>query len=392
MLKSLGLTILSLIPFSIYASDFDKVLNTIVDNNYAIKYGEMTRLASIADMKAENTVEPPEVSFENLWGSRGIGDKRNFSVSQSFDWPGIYSARREAIRKSETAMQFLKESELLDVRMDVRLLLIDIIYAKQRLNTSRKICEGLAELSASYKKAAEDGSATRLDYNKSVIERINAERELKLLEGEYATLLSSLRTMNGGKDVSGLIEILGDNYPLVDLASLRPDVETLRQKDPSQAAAMASIDVQKSLIKIENRALLPGITLGYLHEWEMGDNFNGFSVSLSLPFLTGKKKVNAAKMKLTTLEIEKEMSLIRLGNELMGEYENACSLRKLLDEYEEVVCGNSNIALLKKALDGGQINFMTYMQEVNFFLTAHRDFHEVLYKYNVSLARLQRYN
>ena len=137
---------------------------------------------------------------------------------------------------------------------------------------------------------------------------------------------------------------------------------------------------------------MPGFTLGYIHEWEMGDNFNGFSVSMTLPFLTGKKKLTAAKQRVKAMEIEKDMSLIKLLGELDGEYENACALQSLIKEYDGVVHDNSNITLLKKALDGGQINFLTYMQEVNYFLAAHRDYHETLYRYNVSLARLQRYN
>lgn len=392
MLKFLIPAALLFTPLAIDASDFDTVLNTVVDNNYSIKFNDADRQTTIAELKAENTLEAPEFSYENLFGNNGIGDKRNFSISQSFDWPGVYAARNEAVKKSESAMLFLRESEILDLRMDVRLLLVNIIYTRQKLATTRKIVESLSELSASFKKAVEEGNETRLDYNKSVIEKIAAERELRTLEGEYAVLVSSLQVMNGGKDVDSLLEMLGSEYPAVSLNSLRPDIETLKMKDPAQAAATAALEAQKSLVKVENRSLFPGFSLSYLHEWEMGDTFNGFSISVSLPFISGKKKVKAARMKLRSLELDKEMSLIKLAGELKGEYENACSLKKLIDEYEDVVCGTSNIDLLKKALDGGQINFLTYMQEVNFFLAAHRDFHETLYLYNVSLAKLQRYN
>ena len=72
MLKSLGLTILSLLPLSVCASDFDDVLNTIVGNSIAMKYGDADRQASISEMKADNALEAPEVSYENLWGEKGL--------------------------------------------------------------------------------------------------------------------------------------------------------------------------------------------------------------------------------------------------------------------------------------------------------------------------------
>ena len=385
---ALSLPFLSL---GLLASDFDDVLDTVVKNNLGLKYGLADKEASIAEMKSENTLEAPEVGFESLWGMKGIGDKRNFSISQSFDWPGVYAARSEAVRKSETAMQYLRESAVIDTRMEVRLLLVDIIYARQRLATTKKICDSLSEMVKYFKEAVACGSETRLDYNKPVVEHINANRELKTLQGELSTLKASLQALNGGEDVSALVEQLGMNYPHPDLESLRPDVETLRQNDPAQAAARASLEAQKSLVKVEKRSLLPGFSLAYLHEWEMGDRFNGFSLSLTLPFLTQRKKAKAAIMRAEAMAFEQDMELVKLAAGLQGEYDTACELRDLLRKYKDVMSDDSTYELLKKALDAGQINFLTYMQELNFFLTARRDFLDAHYRYHVAVARLQRY-
>lgn len=383
---------LALTVCSVSASDFDKVLNTVVSNNMALKYADAENQAAIASLKSENTLDAPEIGFESLWGAKGIGDKRNFSISQGFDWPGVYAARREAIRKSQAAMQYLQESAMIEARQEVRLLLIDIIYAKQRIAATEKICDGLSSLQKTFRKAVDEGNETKLDYNKSVIEKIAAERELKTLRGEYAAMLASLRAMNGGKDVEDLVASVGNVYPEVDLASLRPDVENIRAKDPAIAAMKADAEVQKSLLKVEKRSLLPGFTLGYSHEWEMGDRFNGFSVAVSLPFITGNKKVKASRLQVRASEMQQEMELIRLSAAMSGDYEKALLYRELLDQYEDIMNDNSDFELLKKAFDGGQINFLTYMQELNYFLAARRDFLETLYNYNCALARLQRYN
>ncbi len=388
----ISLMALALTVCSVSASDFDKVLNTVVSNNMALKYADAENQAAIASLKSENTLDAPEIGFESLWGAKGIGDKRNFSISQGFDWPGVYTARREAIRKSQAAMQYLQESAMIEARLEVRLLLIDIIYAKQRIAATEKICDGLSSLQKTFRKAVDEGNETKLDYNKSVIEKIAAERELKTLRGEYAAMLASLRAMNGGKDVEDLVASVGNVYPEVDLASLRPDVENIRAKDPAIAAMKADAEVQKSLLKVEKRSLLPGFTLGYSHEWEMGDRFNGFSVAVSLPFITGNKKVKASRLQVRASEMQQEMELIRLSAAMSGDYEKALLYRELLDQYEDIMNDNSDFELLKKAFDGGQINFLTYMQELNYFLAARRDFLETLYNYNCALARLQRYN
>ncbi len=391
MIRKSTIVFLSLLPSLCFASDFDDVLDTVTRNNLSLRYTAADNTATIEEMKAENVLEAPEFSFENLWGAKGIGDKRNFSISQSFDWPGVYAARRDAVRKSETAMQYLRESAVLDTRMEIRVLLIDIINIRQRIASTQKICDALADMASYYKKAVEQENETRLDYNKAVIEHINAVRELKTLNADYSVLLASLQALNGGEDVTGLVEKLGVEYPHPNLAALRPDRETLRAKDPAIAASRASLEAQKSLVKVEKRSLLPGFSVSYLHEWEMGDNFNGFSVSVTLPFLTQRRKAKAAAVRFEAQSLEQEMNLIKLASELQGEYQTAVDLQELLDSYHGVISDDSNMELLKKAFDAGQINFLTYMQELNFFLNARRDFLEAHYRYHLAVARLQRY-
>ncbi|MDE6090939.1 MAG: TolC family protein [Duncaniella sp.] len=392
MFRKITILFLSLVPGAMFASDFDDVLNTVLSNNLSLKYTEAENSASIAELKAENTLEAPEVSFESLWGgTEEAGDKRNFSISQSFDWPGVYAARRDAIKKTSAAMQYLREASMIETRTEIRVALIDIINVRQRIATTEKICEGFRTMVEYFAKAVETGQETRLDYNKAVIERINSERELKSLKSEESILLATLQALNGGKPVDDIVNRLGDRYPRADVSTLRPDRETLRMKDPAIAASRASLEAQKSLVKAEKRALLPGFSVGYLHEWEAGETFNGFSVSVTLPFLTQRRKAKAAAIRLEAQDLEQEMSLIKLASELQGEYETALGYQELLREYRGVMDDDSNFELLKKALDAGQINFLTYMQELNYFLAARRDFLDIHYRYHLALARLQRY-
>lgn len=391
MLRKLSILLLCFSPSISFASDFDDVLSTIVSNNLSLKNAVAVDEASIAEMKAENTLEAPEFSYENLFGAKGIGDKRNFSLSQSFDWPGVYAARSQAVKKSESAMQYLRESGVLDLRRDVRVALIDMINIRQQIATTSKICDGLAVMSEYYKKASEEGNETRLDYNKAVVEHINAVRELKTLKADSSVIAATLRDLNGGKEVKELIARVGLNYPHADLSSLIPERESIRMKDPSVAASRVSIEAQKALVKVEKRSLLPGFSVAYLHEWEMGDNFNGFSVSVTLPFLTGRSKVKAASMRLASQNLDEEMAVIKIYSEMQADYETAVELRELLREYRGVMSDDSTFELLRKALDVGQINFLTYMQELNYFLAARRDFLEAHYRYHLAIARLQRY-
>lgn len=373
------------------ASDFNDVLSTLMSNNLEYRAAVAADNATVTEMKAENVLDAPEISYEKVWGAKGIGNKESFSISQSFDWPVVYAARRSAIKMSETALQYLRESTALDIRMNIRVALIDMINVRQRIATTRKICDGLASMVSYFKKAVEQGNETRLDYSKAVLEHVNSVRELKMLKSDSAVVAASLRTLNGGNDIANLIEKLGTEYPLTDLEMLCPNRETLRMKDPAVAAARESTAAQEAVVKVEKRSLFPGFSIGYIHEYEMGDNFNGFSISVSLPFLTQRAKSKAAKLRLESTRLDEEMALIKISSELQSEYETALELRELLREYSGVVSDDSCFELLRKSAEFGQINSLTYMSEISYFLAARRDFLDVNYRYNLSLARLQRY-
>lgn len=376
---------------TVNADSFTDVTNEIVGNNLSVKYNIVSDASKIEAMRGENTLEPPEVGFEHLWGAHGVGNKWNFSVSQSFDWPGVYAARREAIRSASAAMQFIRESDMIDVRMEVRLAIIDIIYTRQKINAIKELSISMGNLVESYRIAVENGTETRLDYNKAVLEKIDVDKELKSLEGEYAVLVSSLETLNGGKDVGKILEEIGDQYPKWSLAELVPNPELIKERDPQYAAAMASIDLARAQEKVEKLALFPGFSVGYVHEWEQGEKYNGLSFGMTLPFLYGSHKKKTAALDAEAMMLESEMKMSQRMGELTGVYKQAVALKGFVDEYDKVIHDQSNMELLKKALAGGQISFITYLQEVHFFHSANSDYLDLLYQYQQALTKLSRY-
>lgn len=375
------------------ADSFDEVVNTIATNNLTAKYNLAIDEAALEEMRDENTLEAPEIGFDHLWGdSKEAGNKLSVSISQSFDWPGVYAARRDAIKKSSYAMQYLREASMMDVKMQVRQMLIDIIYTRQKINALSKLSESMGKLVETYRILMEQKQQTRLDYNKAVIEKIDIDRELESLKGQYSVLESALEALNGARGVDDLLSKVGDDYPAYDLAVLRPNIDMVKERDPQYAASLASIEANKSLLKAEKLSRLPGFSLGYVHELENGDRFNGFSFSISLPFLKKSHNVKAAQLRGDAINYEAEMQVTQRVAEMNGAYRQAVELRKLIDKYNMVIEGDSNFELLKKALDAGEISFITYLQEVHYFHTARINYLDILYEYNQSLAKLVRYN
>lgn len=392
MTRRFIIALMSMLPIAAGADTFDEILSEVMYNNLTVRSENARAEAQVESLYGENTLNAPEVEFSRVWNTESGGENKwSLSISQSFDWPGVYAARREAARSANSAMHFLRESTLLELRQETRSLLIDIIHNAQLIEMQTELAQRMDSMEACYKKAAEAGAETRLDYNKTVLERIAAHRELHSLEAERETLLSSLRILNGGKDVAEMALRLGSAYPIMPALGIIP-AETIRERDPQIAAAQASLNAAESMVKVEKRSRIPGFSVGYEHEVEGFETFNGFSIGLTLPVWGRKHQIKASRLEAEAALIDAEMTLARRMAEMDADRRQLDALRATLDEYEPVINDKANMELLQKALKAGQINFLTFIQEANYFIAARRDYIDTLYEYNLTLSRLNRYN
>ncbi|MCM1521390.1 MAG: TolC family protein [Muribaculaceae bacterium] len=382
------------VPIGLMAeTPFDKALSTLLNSNQTMKSARLRSAASLLDVKAENQLDGPEVEFSRVWGSnRAAGNKWELSVSQSFDWPGVYAARREAFIRAETASQFITESEMIETRAEARQLLLDAIHLEQVLEMQTTLAHRVDSLEQYFRLAAEEGIETRLDYNKTVIERISVHRELHTLQSQWGELMSSIEAFGGGLDAEALVRTLGGEYPPVATIPMAPTREMLKQRDPAYAAAVAQSEAARSMMKVENRLRLPGFSVGYVHETELGARFDGFSIGVALPSWGRNHKSKAALLEAEASLMDAEIELVKTHASMNGDVRRLAALKEVIDEYEPVVGSNDQGALLKSALDAGLITYLTYIEESNYLIAARRDYLDTLWEYHSIVGRLARYD
>ena len=324
--------LLALATSATAATPFDEIVAEILDNNPAIRIVNERSSAQVEQILGENTLESPEVEFGRLWGAKDVGNKWSLSVSQSFDWPGVYAARRQAAASQRLASRLAVEAVVIDTRAEVRNALIDLIHNAQLMTVQRQLVSQLEDFANTYRRGVEHGSETRLDYNRAVIELIAAKGELNSMQSSRSALLATLSSLNGGIDAEPLVARLGDAYPIIegiDRESL--SLETISQRDPSLAAAEAAVKVAKDASKVEKQLSLPGFTLGYEHETEMDEHFNGFTLGLTLPVWGRRHQRKAAAFETEATLIEARAAVASRVAQLNADLERLATLRATLD-------------------------------------------------------------
>ena len=391
MKKIIATAILSLMIPSINAQtqSFDDVVAQMLASNPAIKELTHGAEAEIQEMKAENILEGPELEGFHKWGN--LGDRKyGVSISQGFDWPGLYSARRQMIRNNESALGLLRNATVTDKKVEARSLLIDLVNSKRNISILERIDTIMIDLAKYYDAAYKSGQVSILDKNKIDIEIIRLGGRLTEEKNQYGNIIASIYDFCGSDQIEPTIDQL-NSYPDAMLLSADDYKKLAEESDPYMAYLKQIAEVNKSRGKVASRSALPSFSLGYEWEREEGQNFNGFNVGVKFASWSNKN----SRAAVVASGLENDVKIASQSKKLMTDIDNdhstALDLIKQIDKFETALNGNHN-ELLLKALKGGQINMLDYIQEVNFYLEAELDLENMRHEYQLALSRLNRLN
>ncbi len=366
-----------------------EIINLIVENNPGLRAKAATAEADKADLANANVLPDPEVSVSNMWGYSHLGNKFSVGVSQSFDWPGAYGARRSAASSRNQAAAFRLLAERLDVALSAKEQLYELVYIRQQIDLLHNLEGNLDSLQASIDRGFEKGELTVLDQRKIRIERYKFNSTLTDLEARAHTIASSIAALAPGVDLP-LASV--DAYPVEPRLSDDDYFAQISALDPAYLSAELEATAESDEARAARLSKYPGFTLGYEYEREMGDIFNGFSASMTLPFLYGDKGRGAAQARRRAAEFDRVAAEASARSRIDGALRECDLWNRQRQAYIDVFGDNQYLVLLSKAYRGGQINVIDYFTEINYFYETTLQFLEADYRYRCALASLNRFN
>ncbi|MDE5554406.1 MAG: TolC family protein, partial [Muribaculaceae bacterium] len=299
-MKHLSLYILILVlaaPIALFGQNerFESTVSEILSNNPTLAARRANVDADILGLKADNNLADPEVEFEHQWGQPGVGNKWSVSVIQSFDWPGVYRSRSKSAAAGAQAANLLYLAEEADMRLRVSQTLTDYIAARQQLSLCETIRDNLSVIAEKVESAFNHGESTILDYRKIGFEKIEAAAATDAAASLVVSLRQELIALNGGKNVN--LDQLTD-FPQSELKTSDFYIQTQMAADPAVLAGEYLSEAAVQNVKSASRANLPGFSVGYIHNVEIGDHFNGIKVGISLPFFANRHRKSESKARL----------------------------------------------------------------------------------------------
>ena len=380
------LVILMIVP-ALYCraeSPFRQYIAMAVGNSLEVASTEARNEAAYINARAENSLDGPEIEFEHMWASASSDTKWNIGLTQEISFPGLYRARSQAADSRAEASAVVLFGIKADKALNAKLAILDIINAHARRKLYAGINDNLSRIADLTRRQYDSGNATILSLRKMQLAVLDNESAIAGIDTDIKALSSALA--GNGVLVPPAGAELWDAYPLQAF-----DKDDTATESYLHRLAEATDRANRAEAHAVRMQAWPTLAVSYRHAFEEGQHFNGLAVSLRLPSFSQSKRRRAAALEahaatLDVIAVDRQTNTEETGLKATVE-----KLGEEIARYRDLLGDDSYLQLLAKAYDGGELNVIDYLQEINLYTESRLNYLDLLYRYNLALARLNRY-
>lgn len=382
--------VLLFVPITILAqNNVDHVLSQIEKNNTSLSALRKNTDANKIGNKTGVFMQNPEIEFNYLWGNpSSIGNRKDFSIRQSFDFPTAYQFKNQIseIKNEQTELEYRKQQN--ELLLQARNICIDLIFVNAMQMEYGKRLSHAQNIAQSYKLKFEAGETTILEFNKAQLNLLNLSNKIDLLEIDRTALLSDLARMNGGVAIEFIETVFQSPIIPLDFEQWYTQAE---QSNPLLNWLKQEIEISRKQVSLSKALALPKIQAGYMSETIVGEQFRGISIGMSVPLWENKNTVKYAKASAIALEAVAADNKVQLYNQLQSLHTKAIQMQSKLAQYRSQLQLFNSADLLKKALDKGEISLIEYIMELSIYYENFNQMLEMEKDMNKSVAELNRF-
>lgn len=365
----------------------ERVLKSIEQNNRELQAGEQNTRAEKLDVRNENNLEDPSVSYSRKFGEQdGVSPEIEFEVTQGIDFPTLYAQRRQYGKLQGRALDLQQAVLRRDILLRAKELCLDLIRLNQLKALYGQRLKNAEELNALFDERFEKGDVNILEVNKVKMELMNLRATVAENDAAYRTALQNLLAMNGNMP----LEFDETVYPLVpELRSLEQVRDEVMGADYALKQARAGSEAARKLVKVNRHGWLPKLEVGYGREGGSDAMLNGFVVGVSVPIFSNRGKVKAARARQAGAELAQEQVAQQVEADIQSLFNEATRLRASMQAYDTGLM-DKTLSTLKQAVEAGQLSVLDYYSEAETVYVSQEKLVDLENRYQKVVAQLYK--
>ncbi|MFT5336716.1 MAG: cobalt-zinc-cadmium efflux system outer membrane protein [Luteibaculaceae bacterium] len=359
-----------LFAFTINAQNNDvaRVLEEVEQNNNELKaFASLMESKKLEDRSSNNLNNPQFDAYYLPFGNHSTTDYTEYQISQTFEFPSVYSVRNGLIKKRQRGLELSYQTKKQDVLLAAKKYCLELIILNKTLVIEQTRVAQASQVFGQVKALFAQEQIGVLTFNKAKIAWLQEQFNIQKIELDRQNLLASLKTLNGGNSIALTSDKLDNNYTLMGIDALWS--EKLKT-DPTLVSMHQKETIALQELKLSKHKALPDINAGYNKQGFAGENYSGFYGGIAIPLFGNRNKVKAAQ---ANFQFQKSYSNV-LTTEAKATFERQYKEYNLLlskyQEYKQTLDGLNSDALLLKAYELGEISFMEYYVELQFYRQA----------------------
>lgn len=379
----------AILPCVLYsqAQGIDDVLKSIEKNNIELQAAQKDIASEVEEIKQSNTIEGLSVEYSPFMrsGIPGISSSE-LIVSQEFDFPTLYGARRLLAKKQHRVLNLEYQTKRRDLLLEAKIKCLDWIQLNQLKNVLADRLEKAQRLLELYQKRFEHGEATILELNKLKMEQMSLHADIAKNEAARQRVYQELLILNGNQPL--LLEHLA--YPLVMTKFNADSLCThLLQTDAEVLAAKGYGEAAQQQLNVNKNSWLPRLTIGYRRNTEGDFISNGVQIGFALPLYTNQHKKKAAQAALEGALLRKANVQMKVSNEWRARQNELEQLRTSLSTYDLIFLRQS-LQTLRKTVEIGEMSLLDYYTEVDKIYEKWQDYINIEHQFQQIYAELTK--
>ena len=370
-------------------SEIESVLQEVEQNNKELKamasYIESQRL----ELKSTNNLPDPQFGTYILpFGEHSAGNYTEFEISQTIEFPSVYGARRNLIDNQSKQLDLEYKTKRQEVLKQAKSYCLYLIYLNKQLDIE---ISRVAQAKQVYEQANELYKKEQigiLEINKAKVVWMQEQFKVQQIESDKKNISLLLANLNGGNEVTFSL----NNYPsALELAAKDSLWEDKLSNDPELVKLKQQESVAFQSLKVAKNKTLPNLTAGFNSQGVSGERFSGVYAGISIPLWSNRNKVKAAQSRVDYQESVTSSMTMQASTSFEKQYNDYQIMLTKFQEYEFTLSGLNSDKLLLQAYQSGEISFMEYYTELQFYRQAYDAMLDMQYQLYLSQTTLLKY-
>jgi cobalt-zinc-cadmium efflux system outer membrane protein len=342
--------------------------------------------------KLENLIglnpDDPKVSVNYLRPNPRLRDSRfDYEITQELAFPSVYVNQKKVANLQNAGLDQewnAIRQEVVEETLQTWLFWVFLQQQHALLEEKKAQAEKIAE---AHENSFKQGNISALERNKARLHAAQVQKEAEFVQIELESAWQSLVKLNGGNSIQQVPLRYPEEWVLP--ASFEDWYSEVSHHVAAINQLKNEVKVSKARERLAGAMRLPNLQIGFMREQDIEVDFKGVTVGLSIPLWQHQNRSKHAKFQRLAAERELEEESLSFYLQLQKEFAKAKALQSLVSDLQSIPTETTNLNLLLKAFELGQLTLVDYLVEQSMYYEVLQKKIEAEYEYYTIQARLR---